>query len=239
MQLIETPRPKRVVDIGCGTGLSTRIWLGRADRIIGIEPNADMRTAAQHRKENDDTIEYREGTSSKTGLEDGCADIVTISQALHWMEPTPTFAEVARILRTGGIFAAYDCDWPPIVTAELSAVYQVFDHAARRLTKTRNISPRVKHHNKDEHLGRVRASGFFHPTNELVMHSIETGDADRLVNLAISQGDVQSALKSGVTEDELGIPEFRRTVQRIFAGRTMRWYFSYRVRVGVKGKISA
>ena len=35
-------------------------------------------------------------------------------QALHWMEPAPTFGEVARLLRPGGVFAALDCDWPPV-----------------------------------------------------------------------------------------------------------------------------
>lgn len=32
----------------------------------------------------------------------------TVAQALHWMEPASTLAEVARILRPGGVFAAYD-----------------------------------------------------------------------------------------------------------------------------------
>src|SRR5436190_790371 len=31
------------------------------------------------------------------------------------MEPAATFAEVARLLRPGGVFAAVDCDWPPSV----------------------------------------------------------------------------------------------------------------------------
>jgi len=45
-----------------------------------------------------------------TDLPDGCADIVTCSQSLHWMVPESTFAEVARILRPGGVFATYDYD---------------------------------------------------------------------------------------------------------------------------------
>jgi len=36
-------------------------------------------------------------------------------QAMHWMEPVSTLAEVARLLRPGGAFAAIDCDWPPSV----------------------------------------------------------------------------------------------------------------------------
>ncbi len=43
-QLIGMPHPALVVDVGSGTGLSTAIWGERAEQVIGIEPNADMRT---------------------------------------------------------------------------------------------------------------------------------------------------------------------------------------------------
>jgi protein-L-isoaspartate O-methyltransferase len=42
-QLIHLPHPALVVDVGSGTGLSTAIWGERAQLVIGIEPNADMR----------------------------------------------------------------------------------------------------------------------------------------------------------------------------------------------------
>jgi hypothetical protein len=45
-QLIQMPHPALVVDLGSGTGLSTAIWGERASRVIGIEPNADMRKEA-------------------------------------------------------------------------------------------------------------------------------------------------------------------------------------------------
>src|SRR5512135_1509285 len=45
-QLIQMPYPALVVDLGSGTGLSTAIWGERAERVIGIEPNADMRQEA-------------------------------------------------------------------------------------------------------------------------------------------------------------------------------------------------
>ena len=40
-QVIHLPRPTLVVDVGSGTGLSTAVWGERAERVIGIEPNAD------------------------------------------------------------------------------------------------------------------------------------------------------------------------------------------------------
>lgn len=39
-------RPSLVVDLGCGTGLSSFVWKDAADRIIGVEPNDDMRGKA-------------------------------------------------------------------------------------------------------------------------------------------------------------------------------------------------
>ncbi len=233
-QLIETPRPKLVVDIGSGSGLSTRIWKGRADKIIGIEPGADMRAHAVAQSRGDSEIEYREGHSHDTQLCEGCADVVTISQALHWMEPELTFAEVSRILRPGGIFAAYDCDWPPTITAELSEAYREFDQASRALEKRIGASPAVTHYNKSGHLDRIRASNRFAMVWELALHSIESGDANRLVQLALTQGDVQACFHAGVTQERLGVPSFRATAESIFAGRSLPWYFTYRIRIGLK-----
>ena len=48
-QLAEKAQPALVVDIGSGTGLSTRAWAGRADTVIGIEPHGDMRHQAGQR----------------------------------------------------------------------------------------------------------------------------------------------------------------------------------------------
>src|SRR5437763_12544657 len=71
-------RPTLVVDLGCGTGLSTRAWAGRAERVVGIEPNAAMLAAAEAAP----GVEYRHAFAQETGLEDGCADVVTCSQSL-------------------------------------------------------------------------------------------------------------------------------------------------------------
>ena len=51
-QLIHLPHPTLVVDVGSGTGLSSAIWGERAERVIGIEPNADMRKEATHNVED-------------------------------------------------------------------------------------------------------------------------------------------------------------------------------------------
>jgi SAM-dependent methyltransferase len=107
----DEPSPQ-VVDLGSGTGLSSRWAAAWAASVVGIEPNPDMRAQAESRPVAG--VSYRDGTSSATGLDDGSADVVLAVQAMHWMEPVATLAEVARILRPGGVFAAIDADWPPV-----------------------------------------------------------------------------------------------------------------------------
>lgn len=53
--------------------------------------------------------------SDDLGLPDDSVDIITCSQSFHWMEPQSTLREFARVPRPGGIFVAYDCDWPPVL----------------------------------------------------------------------------------------------------------------------------
>src|SRR5207302_5969416 len=118
-------RPAVVVDLGSGTGVSAVIWAGRADRVVAVEPNGDMRAVAAARltSEQGTEFELRDVLAAETGLPDACADVVTCSQSLHWLDHRSTIDEIARILRPEGVFAAYDYDWPPLVHWEVDAAF--------------------------------------------------------------------------------------------------------------------
>ncbi len=232
-QLAGVDKPARVVDLGCGTGLSTRIWAERAVEVIGIEPNEDMRREAEANT-TAANIQYQHGFGQDTGLPDACADVVTVSQALHWMEPEPTLAEIARILRPGGIFAAIDNDWPPIMNWEAEAAYRAFMDRVGKVDVEHHFALGGKKWPKHEHLSRITASGHFRYTREIVLHSVEAGNADRLLGLALSLGSVEALIKHAPAEAEALIAELREAVQRLLGNDPKLWYFSYRVRVGVK-----
>src|SRR5215204_3013382 len=114
--------PALVVDLGSGTGLSTRAWAERATEVVGIEPNPEMRKAAE-RRIGQENVRYVDGFASETGLEPASADLVTCSQSFHWMERGPVLTEAARILREGGVFAAYDYDFPALIHPEVDAAF--------------------------------------------------------------------------------------------------------------------
>ncbi|MEX2210195.1 MAG: class I SAM-dependent methyltransferase [Gaiellaceae bacterium] len=220
-------RPDLVVDLGCGTGLSARAWAGRAERVIGVEPDGAMRAVAEAQGGG---VEYLAADSSATGLEDGCADLVTCSQSFHWMEPEPTIAEVARILRPGGVFAAYDYDPVPFVQPELDAVFDAaLDRAKELRDTTGRISPWTSRQPlaKSEHAGRLRASGRFRFVREAVLHSREEGDADRVLGLIRSYGAVEEH------KEQISLDELEALARRVLGDRTVPFWFGYRVRLGI------
>jgi ubiquinone/menaquinone biosynthesis C-methylase UbiE len=233
-QLIQMPRPALVVDLGSGTGLSTALWGERAERIIGIEPNADMREQAQRKIEGRPyaaRIEYREGVAHQTGLPDGCADIVTAAQSFHWMEPAATLAEIARILRPGGLFAAYDYDMPPAIHWELERVGQEITSRLVTLVRERGLPENLKMWPKDAHLTHMRESGHFRFTREVLLHHIEQGDASRLLEMMESNAFSNQFQFTG---QELGLDRLKQAALQYIGSEPVPWYVSYRVRIGVK-----
>lgn len=236
-QVFEMPHPALVVDLGSGTGLSTAIWGERAKQVIGIEPNADMRTQAVRNIADHPyaaRITYREGVAHRTGLPDRCADIVTAAQSFHWMEPASTLAEIARILRPGGLFAAYDYDWPPALNWELEQVYQEIDNQFDELMQERGLTESLPKWPKNTHLDRMRDSGHFHFTRELFLHHIEQGDAARFLEMILTNGYRHQFKLGTITEQEIGFDRLTRVAFRALGSKPIPWYFSYRVRIGIK-----
>ncbi|MBL9147125.1 MAG: class I SAM-dependent methyltransferase [Phycisphaerae bacterium] len=92
-----------VADVGCGTGISSRLLRVAGARVIGIDPSQDMLRQARERSGGDGPpIEFRQGTGEATGLADGSVDVVLAAQAFHWFDPPRALAEFHRILRPGG-----------------------------------------------------------------------------------------------------------------------------------------
>ncbi|HEY3340410.1 MAG TPA: class I SAM-dependent methyltransferase, partial [Anaerolineae bacterium] len=86
---------------------------------------------------------------------------------------------------------------------------------------------------KAQHLSRMRASGCFRYTKEIVLHQQDQGNAEHLVGLLLSQGSVMTLLKAGYSEDQLGIRTFREIAQRVLGDTMQTWYWSSRVRLGI------
>lgn len=93
-----------VADVGCGTGISSRLFCLRGIPVVGIEPNDDMRATAQRENESEPLagLTYKAATAEETGFADQSVDLVLAAQAFHWFKAKPTLKEFHRILKGGG-----------------------------------------------------------------------------------------------------------------------------------------
>ena len=88
-----------IVDLGSGTGLSSRVFLQAGFRVIGVEPNAQMRAQAEEALAAMPGFASVAGSAQHTTLSDGSADCVVAAQAFHWFDLEATRTEALRILR--------------------------------------------------------------------------------------------------------------------------------------------
>ncbi len=225
-----------VVDLGAGTGLSAVAWAGSARQVTALEPSGGMRRLAERR-----IAEAGAGpgtrftvlgvTAEDSGLPDGCADVVTASQAMHWFDPDRALPEIARLLRPGGVLAAYDCDWPPWTDWETAAAWE---NVAGRVEAEQARRGMPEAHQGKDHLGRLRDSGLFRHCAEIAVHGCDQGGAGRLVRLALSAiTTAASFLADGATEDELGFTALREVATRRLS-EPLTWWWTYRVRLAVR-----
>ena len=94
-----------VADIGSGTGIFTRLLLSSGAEVMAVEPNEEMRTAAERILADNPDFKSYGGTAEATGLPSDSVDLVTTAQAFHWFIRDETKKELARILRPGGWMA--------------------------------------------------------------------------------------------------------------------------------------
>jgi ubiquinone/menaquinone biosynthesis C-methylase UbiE len=94
-----------VADIGAGIGILTRQFTGRIQRVIAVEPNLEMRREAEKRLPLSPSCLMMDGSGERTGLADRSVDLITVAQAIHWMEGEAVQKEFLRILKPGGWLA--------------------------------------------------------------------------------------------------------------------------------------
>ena len=225
--------PDTVVDLGCGTGLSSLIWKENCRHIIGIEPSADMLKKAKEKE--CDGFSFQTGFGNETGLASECADVVICSQSFHWMEPQSTLREIDRILRNGGIFATIDYDWPPIIKWEAEKAYtKLYEKVQKYEKELPDVKNTYIRYSKEKHLANMKASGYFRYCREIVFSNTENCTAQRLVNMLLSQGGVHIILRLHPELIHEEMEHFQKAIDRLYLEKTFDIDFSYRMRIGVK-----
>lgn len=91
-----------IADIGSGTGISSELFLRNGNAVYGVEPNAEMRQAAERLLATYPHFRSVDARAEATTLNDHSVDYITAGQAFHWFDPPQARAEFKRVLRSGG-----------------------------------------------------------------------------------------------------------------------------------------
>lgn len=91
-----------VADIGSGTGLVAERLLAEGQRVLAVEPNAEMRSAAEHRLGRHPGFTSVAATAEATTLPDRCAHLLIVGNAFHWFNHERARVEFERVLVPGG-----------------------------------------------------------------------------------------------------------------------------------------
>lgn len=115
-------------DVGCGSGQATSSLANYFERVIGTDL-AQSQLDLAVRKDN---IFYAQSSAEddpaflaeKLNIQEHSVDLITVAQALHWMNTPTFFSNVRRFLKPGsGSLAIISYTWPVIEgSAELSAL---------------------------------------------------------------------------------------------------------------------
>lgn len=109
-------------DCATGTGQAALGLTHHFRRIVATDASAQqIEAAAAHPQ-----IEYRTVPAENSGLPAQSADLITVAQALHWLDLKRFYPEVRRILKPGGLFAVWTYGLQTVEDANINAQLQTF-----------------------------------------------------------------------------------------------------------------
>lgn len=122
-------------DCATGNGQAATTLARHVDRVIATDASAEQIARAQPAP----NIEYRVARAESSGLEPARVDVVTVAQALHWLEVEAFAREVRRVTVAGAVVAAWSygsCDAgddvKPMLREFEFGILQPYWHANRR-----------------------------------------------------------------------------------------------------------
>jgi SAM-dependent methyltransferase len=153
-------QPRRVLDVGCGTGIASRLFLDRDCEVLGVEPDPLMATVARRHGLTVEISDFESWDPAGRTF-----DLVISGQAWHWVDQDAGARQAARVLHRGGLLAPF---WNgprhrPEIFAAIAAAYRA--HAPELLTDNVALGTAHGYRGQDTSADTLAiiASGMFEP----------------------------------------------------------------------------
>lgn len=120
--LSDIPFPARasVLEVGCGTGVLTRVLAGwpNVESVVGVDPAPSFLKRAAELAGNLPNVTFREADGRRLPFDADAFDVVVFDSTLsHVPGPEAALAEAFRVLRPAGLLAAFDGDYATTTVA--------------------------------------------------------------------------------------------------------------------------
>lgn len=109
-------------DCACGSGQSAKSLAERFGLVVATDASpVQVESAPPIEK-----TRFVVAASEHAPLADGAVDLVTVAQALHWFVGETFFSEVRRVVRPGGVFAAWTYGMPHLGSKPVEKAVHTF-----------------------------------------------------------------------------------------------------------------
>jgi len=116
------PRHDVAWDCACGSGQASVSLASHFDWVVGTDASSTQVASAEATARTGFVV----AASEQTPLADNTVDLVAVAAALHWFVGETFFAEVRRVVRPGGVFAAWSYGMPNVDSDDVESVVNGF-----------------------------------------------------------------------------------------------------------------
>jgi SAM-dependent methyltransferase len=101
-RIIAASPGRDVLDVGCGTGISARLFQAAGCRVLGVDPDPRMAELARQGGTETEVAKFEDWDPAGRTF-----DAVIAAQAWHWVDPVAGVTKAAAVLRPGGRLAVF------------------------------------------------------------------------------------------------------------------------------------
>lgn len=98
-----SPERRSALDIACGNGQASRPLRRRFQQVLACDASVEQLRAGEELSD----LALFAANAEALPLAGASLDLIVVAQALHWFATPAFFAEVARLLKPGGLFCAW------------------------------------------------------------------------------------------------------------------------------------
>jgi SAM-dependent methyltransferase len=101
-RIIAASPGRDVLDVGCGTGISARLFAAAGCRVLGVDPDPRMAELARLGGTETEVAKFEDWESAGRTF-----DAVIAAQAWHWVDPVAGAKKATQVLRPAGRLAVF------------------------------------------------------------------------------------------------------------------------------------